>query len=196
MKIEREEKTFEASVLSLFERIHPLDLVQRAGYVLRGIASPETVSAHSHFVTLLTLLFADRYPESFDGKKALAMAIIHDLPEAILMDIPMPASDAFLKDAKKTAETGIFESLFADFGGLYSRTFRELQDLSSDEAKLVAGLDKAQMMIKILFYQKEGRGRLDEFWRNPAHFRDYGIEPVSRLFDEICRRAGKARPRV
>jgi putative hydrolase of HD superfamily len=186
--------TFEESVLRLFEQIHPLDQVQRAGYVLRGIASPESVSAHSHFVSLLTLLFVDRYPGIFDREKALAMALIHDLPEAIMMDIPMPASDAYFKDSKRNAEMSILATLFEGFSDRYAAMYKDLIELESPEAKLVSGLDKAQMMIKILFYQKEGRGRLEEFWLNPKNFRDHGITQVSRLFDKICRLRGVKRP--
>ena len=48
--------TFEARVLRLFEEMHPLDRIARAGYVLRGVADPETVASHSHFVAVMTLL--------------------------------------------------------------------------------------------------------------------------------------------
>ncbi len=195
MNTTNENRSFESSVLALFEEIHPLDQVQRAGYVLRGIASPESVAAHSHFVSLLTLLFVDRYPGMFDREKALSMALIHDLPEAIMMDIPMPASDAYFADSKRNAETSIIDKLFIDISSRYGELYRELAAVSSVEAKLVSGLDKAQMMIKIVFYQEEGRGKLDEFWLNPKNFRDHGIEPVSRLFDEICRYRGVERPK-
>ncbi len=60
---------------------------------------------------------------------------------------------------------------------------------------MLRGLDKAQMMIKILCYEAEHRGRLEEFWDNPKNFDDYGIEPVSELFDAICAKAGRPRPR-
>jgi len=59
----------------------------------------------------------------------------------------------------------------------------------------VRGLDKAQMMIKILMYEREGKGRLGEFWINPKNFADFGIAPVSDLFDAICAEAGRERPR-
>jgi len=194
-KNEKPNEGFEESVLGLFEEIHPLDQVARAGYVLRGIASPESVSAHSHFMSLLTLLFADRYPDMFDKDKALTMALIHDLPEAVMMDIPMPASDAYFSESKRNAESGILRKMFGNITDRYAELFEELVRAETPEAKLVLGLDKAQMMIKILYYQKEGRGRLDEFWLNPKNFRDYGLEPVSRLFDEICKAKGIARPK-
>jgi putative hydrolase of HD superfamily len=187
--------SFPERIIDLFGSLHPLDRIQRAGYVMRGVAHPESVSAHSHFVSLLTLLFLDEHPEEYDRDKALAMALTHDLSEAKLMDIPMPSADAYLKDAKALAEQAIFEDLFSGFSPRYAEYSRELHEALTPEARLVRGLDKAQMMVKILFYERDHNGCLEEFWGNPANFRDYGVASVSELFDKICARAGRERPR-
>jgi len=186
--------TFQERVIALFEQIHPLDRIARAGYVVRGVAEPESVAAHSHFVALLALLFAEEYPGQFDHEKVLAMALIHDLCEAKLMDIPMPYGDAYLRDAKDQAEQAIMEDLFAEFPPKFAQYHQELLDAQTPEARLVRGLDKAQMMLKVLSYELEQRGRLKEFWQNPKNFCDYGIEAVSALFDAICTQAGRPRP--
>ncbi len=186
--------SFEQRVIGLFETIHPLDRIARAGFVLRGVCEPESVAAHSHFVSLLALLFADRYPQEFDRGKLLAMALTHDLPESLLMDIPMPTADAHLRDAKNAAEQAIAEQLLDGLDRRYAEYHREFTAASSPEARLLRGLDKAQMMIKVIMYEREGRGRLAEFWANPRNFEDYGVQAVARLFDEICAEAGRARP--
>jgi len=188
------ESDFYANIIDLFRKIHPLDRVQRAGYVLRGVTEPESVAAHSHFVALLTLLFVQRFPQQFDAGKALGIALIHDLPEAVLMDIPMPVSEQYLKAAKNQAEISLMDYLFTGLPAVYKTYQEELTARSTPEAKLVAGLDKAQLMLKVYNYQKEGRGNLGEFWKNAANFRDYGIESVSLLFDAICSAAGCVRP--
>lgn len=188
-------REFARRVVRLFEQIHPLDRIARAGYVLRGVVEPESVAAHSHFVSLMALLFCERYPDRFARDKALAMALIHDLSEAQLMDIPMPAGDAYLKEAKEDAEQAIFERMFEGFPDVYARYHRELIEASTPEARLIRGLDKAQMMMKIVMYEREHRGRLAEFWANPRNFADFDIEPVSALFDAICEAAGRERPR-
>jgi putative hydrolase of HD superfamily len=187
--------TFPESILELFETLHPLDRIARAGYVLRGVTEPESVSAHSHFVSLLTLLYCDAYPEEYDATKAVAMALVHDLAESKLMDIPMPARDAYLREAKEAAEQAITEDLFAHFSPRYAALHAELVETKTPEARLVRALDKAQMMIKIWMYEREHRGRLEEFWDNPKNFADHGCAPVSALFDRICIAAGRPRPR-
>ncbi|MFP6581845.1 MAG: HD domain-containing protein [Candidatus Hydrogenedentota bacterium] len=185
---------FEEKVLHFFEIIHPLDQVKRAGYVLRGVPEPESVAAHSHFVSVLTLLVCDQYPDDFDREKAITLALTHDLCESQLMDIPMPVADAHLREAKDAAEQAITEELFKGFDDKYAAYHQEFLEASSPEARLVRGLDKAQMMIKIVMYQQEGKGRLKEFWLNPKNFNDFGLDQVSRIFDTICEAAGKPRP--
>lgn len=187
---------FTERLLNLFQIIHPLDRIPRAGYVLRGVAEPESVAAHSHFVALLALLFVERFPGEYNRDRLLAMALVHDLPEARLMDIPMPSADAYLKEAKQKAEQAIAAELMDGLPGNLAALLVEFDAAETPEARLLRGLDKAQMMIKVGCYEREQRGCLDEFWTNPKNFADYGIEAVSDLFDAICARAGKARPRA
>jgi len=189
------EEPLENRVFRLFHDIHPLDRVARAGYILRGVAEPESVAAHSHFVALMTMLYCEAYPDDFDKDKAVAMALTHDLAEAVIMDIPMPAADGHFGEVKNAAEQAVTEQLFAGFPERYAALHAELSEGKTPEARLVRALDKAQMMIKIVMYIREGRGRLAEFWKNPKNFNDFGIEPVSRLFDRICEEAGMPRPR-
>ena len=186
--------SFEQRVLRLFEAIHPLDRVARAGFVLRGVTEPESVAAHSHFVSLMALVFLDEYPGEFDRDKTLAICLIHDLCEAQLMDIPMPAADAHLREVKDEAERVVTRDLLDGFGEQYGDYMDEFLAAKTPEGRLVRALDKAQMMIKVLMYEREGRGRLREFWLNPKNFSDYGIDGASWLFDEICAEAGEVRP--
>lgn len=185
---------FASRVLLLFEAIHPLDRVPRAGFLLRGVTEPESVSAHAHFLALMALLFCERFPE-YDKGRVLAMALVHDVPEARLMDIPMPYADAYLQDAKHRAEQAIADDLFEGLPGQLATLHQEFTDATTPEARLLRALDKAQMMTRVLCYEREHRGNMQEFWENPKNFNDYGISAVGVLFDAICRDAGRERPR-
>ncbi len=185
---------FAQEVIRIFEIIHPLDRIPRAGYLLRGVPEPESVAAHSHFMSLLALFFAETFPGTYDVKKLLAMALVHDLAEARIMDIPMPYADAYLSDAKSQAEQAITESILGRLAPKLSAYHAEFITAESQEARLLRGLDKAQMMIKVLCYEREHRGHLEEFWLNPKNFNDYGISEVATLFDEICKCASRNKP--
>lgn len=186
---------FAEQVLELFFKIHPLDRVPRAGFLLRGVPEPESVSAHSHFLALLALLYVNAYPEKdYNLARTLSIALVHDLSEAQLMDIPMPVAAAWLGEAKEKGEQGIFNALFEKFPDAYTALHDEFLAAETKEARLLRALDKAQMMLRVLAYERERRGRLDEFWEKPGNFNDYGIEPISALFDAICAYAKKDRP--
>ncbi|MNC98275.1 hypothetical protein D3C83_161850 [compost metagenome] len=60
---------------------------------------------------------------------------------------------------------------------------------------MVKASDKLQMMIKVLAYERTGRGNLEEFWQNPKNFRDMGLDAANAVYDRICQRAGRERPR-
>jgi len=181
-------------VLGFFREIHPLDRVPRAGFLLRGVSVPESVSAHSHFLSLLVLLVVEQYPGLWDVEKVLTMALIHDLAEAKMMDMPMPITQEYFLSEKIQAEQAVFDKLIQGFSLKYSDLYREFHEVSSAEARLVRGLDKVQMMMKVLNYEREHQGDLSEFWENPKNFNDYGVEVTRKLFEAICKYAGKKLP--
>ncbi len=189
-----ESQQLASTIVDTLSRLAPLDRVPRSGYLLRGVTEPESVAAHGYALALLALMVCDSWPGAYDAGRAMAMALLHDAPEVATMDVPMPAGDARFRAAKEETERAIAASLFAGFGERYRDLYNEYADGKSPEARLVRGLDKVQMMIRILCYQREGRGRLEEFWTNPENFRDNGQEPVRVLFQEVARRAGRKLP--
>lgn len=186
---------FAQRVIDFFQIIHPLDRIGRAGYVMRGVTEPESVAAHSHFVAVMALLFVECHPDRYDKATVLSMALVHDLSEARLMDIPMPYADAYLQEAKHRAEEAIAHDLLDPLPGNLAALHTAFEAAATPEARLLRGLDKAQMMVKVWCYEREHRGNLEEFWTNPKNFNDYGIAEVGALFDAICVRAGRKRPR-
>ena len=60
---------------------------------------------------------------------------------------------------------------------------------------IVKAVDKIQMMIKALCYERQQRGELSEFWAHPKNFDDRGIPLAREVFDAICARAGRTSPR-
>ena len=95
-----------AAVVATLARLHPLERVPRAGWLLRGVNEPESVAAHSHAVALLARLVCDAWPGSFDAERAMGIALVHDCAEVATMDIPMPAGDDAFRAAKSRNRAG------------------------------------------------------------------------------------------
>ena len=188
-------KSFFDETISLLLETHPLDRVPRAGYLLRGVTEPESVAAHSFSLALLVMLVTDQYPEEYNKEKALTLALIHDIPECITMDIPMPAGNDIFKKEKTKAELEITQDIFGGTafhqGKHYSALYQDLLEAGSPEARLVRGLDKVQMMCKVLAYEKENRGNLEEFWEYKDNFNNYGCPQTEELFNALFKKAGR-----
>lgn len=92
----------------------------RTGWAQRGVPSPENVAAHSFGVVYTTLLLADLIEQPLDLAAALAMAALHDLPEALTTDIPAPAW-RFLPDGVKSGAERQAMTLIAGEGPVGAR---------------------------------------------------------------------------
>jgi len=185
----------EDRIIDTVVRLDPLADLPRTGWLLRGVRPCESIADHSFGVALVALLLMDELRaagESVDGERVLRMALVHDAPEARTGDIPMPAKSRAADAAIEEVEGTLARELLPD--GLYA-SWQEAEAATSLEARIVKAADKLQMMIKALVYESQHRGQLTEFWQNPRNFRDMGLPLASRVYDRICQRAGRARPR-
>jgi putative hydrolases of HD superfamily len=167
----------------------------RTGWLLCGVRPCESIADHSYGVALVALCLTDALRaegESVDGERVLRMALLHDAPEARTGDLPMPSKTPRVAGVLAEVEEQVARQLLAD--PLFD-AWREVQQGTTLEARIVKAADKLQMMIKVLVYERQGRGRLDEFWQAPGNFRDMGLPAASRVYDRICERAGRQRPR-
>lgn len=166
----------------------------RTGWLLRGIQPCESIAEHSYGVAMVAMLLVDRLRQqgvALDGERVLRMALVHDAPEAALGDVPMPRKNPQLKQALTALEDDIAQELLPAEA---VASWRESQAKETPESRLVKAADKIQMMIKVLAYERAGRGHLEQFWQNPDNFNDAGFDVARDVFDAICRRAGRRRP--
>jgi putative hydrolase of HD superfamily len=175
--------------------LDPLADLPRTGWLLRGVRPCESVADHSYGVALVALLLTDALRaegETVDGERVLRMALVHDAPEVRTGDVPMPSKTAESARALSEVEERLARELLP---GDLADAWREAEQGTSIEARIVKAADKLQMMIKVLAYERQGRGWLGEFWENPGNFRDMGLGFAAHAYDRICERAGRTRPR-
>ena len=145
----------------------------RTGWGQRGVFDAESVAAHSYGVAFTVLILAPHLSRPVDLGKALAMAVLHDLPESLTSDIPTPAWSLMPEGAKPLVEGQVMERMLGDAAGGEEliAIWRELHLYESAEAQLVGDADKLDLYLQALVYEEQtGNRRLDEFWRRPAEF--------------------------
>ena len=183
--------TPEDRIIDTVLALDPLADLPRTGWLLRGVRPCESNADHSYGVALVALLLTDALRaegHEVDGERVLRMALVHDAPEARTGDIPMPSKTREAARAIDELEARLAKDLLPE--ALYG-DWRQAELSESLEAKIVRSADKIQMMIKVLSYERQHRGRLDEFWENPKNFRDMGLPLAKRVFARIVERAGR-----
>jgi putative hydrolases of HD superfamily len=179
------------TLLDVFLEAQMLDRIPRSGYVLRGVANPESVSEHSWHVLFLVWTLGARI-EEIDLFRAVEIALVHDLAELRIGDLPRTSSHYFPEGAKKAAESAAMADILAPLPERALALYEEYQQGASPEARLVKACDKLQLMLKVAVYERWGTGALAEFWDNPDNFPDGGFPAVRELFEELRARRNAA----
>ena len=181
------------SLLELFLELQLLDRIPRSGYVLRGVAEPESVTEHCWHVLFLVWALGERVP-GLDVAHAVELALVHDLAELRVGDLPRTAGRYFPEGAKQAAEAAAIAEVLAPLPERARRLYAEYQEGATLEARLVKACDKLQLLLKVAVYESWGSGALAEFWENPDNFPAPGIAAVDELFAELrARRRSGAR---
>jgi len=161
------------ATLNMLLHGNQLKQTARTGWGQRGVVDAESVAAHSYGVTFIVLILAPLMSQPVDLGKALAMAVLHDLPESLTSDIPTPAWRLMPKGVKPRVESEAMERILGGATGADEllATWRELHEYESAEARLVSDADKLDLYLQALIYEDQtGNRRLAEFWQNPAKF--------------------------
>jgi putative hydrolase of HD superfamily len=177
------------TLLETLLELQILDRVPRSGWALRGVPEPESVSEHAFHVVLVAWALAPRVV-GLDVARAVELAIVHDLAEVRLGDLPRTAARYLPEGAKHAAEEMALAELLLPLGERAVDLYREYRRKESREARFVAACDKLQLLIKVSLYERWGAGGLGEFWENPENFPDGEFAPVAELVAELRAAAG------
>ena len=185
-------------MLALLQAAATLKMLPRSGWLFAGIAYPESVADHSWGTALLTLqlaalinsdLVANGLNEPVDAGRAAQIAIVHDLAETVITDLPKRATVLLGKTEKHRAEEKALVTLAQSVPSwdLLS-LWREYSEKSTPEGRLVSDADKLEMVHQALFYEHSGNRNLGEFWHGYQWFYQVSEEMFAALVK--ARRSG------
>ncbi len=126
----------------------------RAGWVEVGIYQPESVADHTFRTAILCMLYADM--EGLDPLKLLRMALIHDLPEAVIGDLTPSEKTAETKEKEDTSINQILSLLPKRQREKYIAVWNEYREGKTREAQAVRQLEKIEMALQAKEYEKAG----------------------------------------
>ncbi len=172
------------SLLELLLELQVLDRIPRSGFVLRGVAEPESVTEHCWHVLFMVWALGERVP-GVDVTRAVEIALVHDLAELRVGDLPRTAARYLPAGAKNVAETAAVGEVLAPLPERARRLYAEYQEGVTLESRLVKACDKLQLMLKVAVYEGWGSGALAEFWETPDTSPAPGIAAVDELFAEL-----------
>ncbi len=149
----------------IFEAAGKLKRIKRTGWTYISIKNPESVADHSYRTSLMTFLLGEKL--GFDENKMIKLALLHDLVEAETGDLVVEGKGLLFnttKEKKQLLEIAAAKKIFKNSD--YLKLWEEYEHKKSPEAKAVWEIDKLEMALQALEYEKEGYPKkdFDEFW--------------------------------
>ena len=176
-------------LIKFFQIAGKLKDVERSGWKERGVRSPETSADHSFMVALMVLVFGRG--RKINLEKALRMALVHELPEAVVGDIISREKwekGGQMWDSEKIKKERPAVQKIASLAGEPEilDLWEEFESQKTPEAKFVEEIDWLATIIQAVEYHKKGNYKkpLPGFWDQKAlsHIRD---PELRRFLDEV-----------
>ncbi|XP_024402120.1 5'-deoxynucleotidase hdd1 [Physcomitrium patens] len=181
-----------ASAIQFLTLIQRLKTTKRTGWVNHGVKDSESIADHMYRMAVMAIISGDLPGVNKD--RCVKMAVVHDIAEAIVGDIT--PNDNVPKEEKNRLESAAIDEmcqlLEGGMGGeenldlvklelcheenkygniaRYADEVRELwqeyENNSTPEAKFVKDLDKLEMILQAVEYEKEQDKVLDDFFQS------------------------------
>ena len=174
------------ALAKFYEAVLKLKSLRRTGWLRCGVREPESVAAHSYAVALLSVLLADL--RGLDAAEAARMALIHDLPEAVIGDLtPEQKREAAEKVSGRELEVikDLAKSLPEEIASTYLQAWRDYAEGLSPVARLVRDVDKLEMGLQAIGYVRSGSRSAIEIYESALkQIRDPEIKEILRKLGE------------
>jgi putative hydrolase of HD superfamily len=175
--------------LSILLALQPLESLPRTGWIQRGIAQPETIAGHILGTCHTILALGPQVVPPIEVERCLALALVHDAPEALLGDLPKSAGELLPPGAKREAEEKAARIVLAGLSAHAMERFAEYQAQATREARFVRLCDRLQMGVRMVGYRRLGVRGLEDFAESIRALDCAEFAPAVALREEILAEA-------
>ncbi|WEW59604.1 hypothetical protein PRK78_005078 [Emydomyces testavorans] len=163
-----------SSPIPFFHLLERLKTTKREGWRRFGIKDGESISDHMYRMAVMTMLAPPSLAQKLNIPHCTKMALVHDMAESVVGDIT-PVDINITKAEKARREAEVMEYIAKTLlGGVYGgsageslRTvFQEYEDNETLEAKFVHDIDKMELILQTIEYERThgGQVQLTEFY--------------------------------
>ncbi|KAI8804277.1 HD domain-containing protein [Cladochytrium replicatum] len=151
-------------MLKFLHIIEKLKTTKRTGWVEAEIPDAESISDHMYRMSIMAMVVDD---PKLNRSRAVQIALAHDIAESLVGDIAPSAGVS--KEDKYKLESDAMDRLVQELGDTAeARELRELwkeyEDGVTYEALFVKDLDKFEMIVQALEYEKRHGKVLQSFY--------------------------------
>ncbi|RFU31115.1 hypothetical protein B7463_g5225, partial [Scytalidium lignicola] len=156
------------SPVPFFHMLERLKTTKREGWRRFGIDRGESISDHMYRMSLITLFAPPALASNLNIPHCTKMALVHDMAEALVGDItPLDGVPKPEKSRREETTMAYFtNSLLGRVnGGIQGKElaaiWREYEDSETLEAKFVHDVDKIELILQMMEYERASGGKLD-----------------------------------
>jgi putative hydrolases of HD superfamily len=130
--------------------------------------SGESIADHMYRMSLITMLCPPTLASRLDLNKCMRMCLIHDMAESLVGDIT--PVDGVPKPEKSRREATTMDYISQDllsnvYGGAAGKDIRaiwqEYEDSETLDSKFVHDVDKMELLLQMVEYERRGQGKAD-----------------------------------
>jgi putative hydrolase of HD superfamily len=155
------------TILSFIFEVGYLKRIPRAGWLLAGATSAESVAEHVFRTAIIGYVLANL--EGADPFRTAVICLLHDLPEARITDLHPVAGRYLAKaDAEKKVTTEAYRTLDANVGSRVESLIIEYLAAESREAIVARDADQLECIIQACEYRELGLSAAEAFLGDPA----------------------------
>lgn len=156
------------SPVPFFHMLERLKTTKREGWRRFGIGHGESISDHMYRMSLMTLFAPASLTAKLDIPRCTKMALIHDMAEALVGDItPVDGVPKVEKNRRESTTMDYFVNglLGRVNGGMTGKEIKDIwqeyEDSETLESLFVHDIDKVELILQMLEYEKTMQGKID-----------------------------------